>query len=475
MELKKINKYSLKDIVSLLNVIDIHVKDLNIIFDYLRVVSLDKKLENDASKLLFFPIYFTDYDVLDGWVINHLDLRSKIADIMENNPNYIFVVEDWMLKLFDNDKYQYIVVDDILKSIDLIYENRLKVVKPKVVAVTGSVGKTTSVGLIEKVLAKKYNTLRIYYKRITPLILKASIINFLTDDIEYVTLEMSIYYRDHVKVLSNLIKPDIACFLQQDSSHLHKDGMDKIEDLTIGKAEIFRNCKIGLYNDNDSYVKRISLKNNKLYYDDKELFVTNMNKLLSFNSKIDYKNDGFIIHNNFIKPYLLTELSVLQYSLAYEVGIQTFVDEESIIEALTEYIPVENRVIKGTIFGKEVFFDGDVTTYERMKQLSKNKYSDSILVIRKFGSAENIDRFEQVLEYFDKFKKVYVFEDIEYLSLLKTHNNVVVVNNHNFLTDYEGVIFYHYSGYFRDYDLIDDKNLLDIANDSYKIIPYKEV
>ena len=253
-------------------------------------------------------------------------------------------------------------------------------------------------------LAKKYNVLRIYHKRITPLLLKASIINFLTEDVEYVTLEMSIYFKDHVRVLSNLLRPTIGCFLQLDSSHLHKDGMDRIEDLAIYKSYIFKYASLGFYNDQDDYIKRISLKDNELYFDNEALFKSKMEELLSFVDNVTIEEDGFKIDGNFVKPYLLTELSMLQYALAYRVGKYVGVDTQDIIDTLNSYVPVENRITKCNIFGKEVFFDGDVTTYERMKQLSKNKYDKSILVIRKFGSAENVDRFEKVVEYFDKLR-----------------------------------------------------------------------
>ena len=467
------NLFSLKDIVKICDVKKVHVSDENKLFDYLRVVCIDKKYENDAENLLFFPIYFTDYDLDDGWVINHIDLRNKIAEIMEKNPNYTFVVEEDMLNSFDNEKYEYIVVKDILGAIHKLYEYQLNKVNPKVVAVTGSVGKTTSVGLIESVLAKKYNVLRIYHKRITPLLLKASIINFLTEEVEYVTLEMSIYFKDHVRVLSNLLRPTIGCFLQLDSSHLHKDGMDRIEDLAIYKSYIFKYASLGFYNDQDDYIKRISLKDNELYFDNEALFKSKMEELLSFVDNVTIEEDGFKIDGNFVKPYLLTELSMLQYALAYRVGKYVGVETQDIIDALNSYVPVENRITKCNIFGKEVFFDGDVTTYERMKQLSKNKYDKSILVIRKFGSAENVDRFEKVVEYFDKFDTVYLFDDIEYLELLKNESNVKIVNNHDFLSNYDGIIFYHYSGYFRDYEEVKDENLFDIKNDGYKIIPYK--
>ncbi len=468
------NKYTLNDLKKICKIINEHVDNKEIVFDYLRIVYLEDKYEKDSKNILFFPIYFTKYDIEDGWMVNYIDYRPHIQEIMDKHPEYTYVVEKDMLSLFDNDKYNYLVVDNILEEIDKLYYYVLEKVKPKVVAVTGSVGKTTSVGLIEKVLAKKYKVERIYHKRITPILLKAHIINLLKDDIEYVVLENSIYFKDHVKVLSALLKPYIACFLQLDSSHLHKDGMDRIEDLAINKAEIFRNAKVGFYNSSDSYIKRINLKNGDIYYDDNKLFNTSLEKLISFNSNISYKNDGFMIEDNFVKPYLLTYLSLLQYALAYKVGKYLGVPIKEIVDALNKYVPVENRVGKVNIFGKQVFFDGDVTTYERLKQLSKNKYKKKILVIRKFGSAENTDRFDKVPELFSKFDNVYLFNDIEYLNILKGYANVKIVNNHDFMKNYKGIIFYHYSGYFRDYEKVLENNLLSLEKDTYKIIPYEE-
>ena len=468
------NKYSLEEIRKICHIEKEHLSNPNITFDYLRIVYLNEECEKNSQNILFFPIYFTEYDYEDGWIINPIDYRPKIAEITSKHPNYTYIVEKDMLNLFDNNKYNYIVVNNLYEEIDKLYNYQLNKIKPKVISVTGSVGKTTTVGLIEKVLSSKYNVHRIYHKRITPILLKTHIINLLKENTEYITLENSLYYKDHVKVLSTLLKPTIACFIHLDSSHLHKDGMHTINDLAISKAEIFRNAKIGFYNNQDPYIQKLQLKNNSLYYNNHKLFNTNLTKLIPFTKEHTFFKDGFIIDNNYIKPYLLTELSYIQYSLAYEIGKYLKINEKDIINSLNNYIPVENRITKTKIFNKEIFFDGDITTYERLKQLSKNKYSKKILIIRKFGSAENTDRFEKVPELFQNFDKIYLFSDIEYLSILKDYNNVIIVNNHDFINNYDGTIFYHYSGYFRDYKEIKEDNLLSLKNDTYKIIPYKE-
>ncbi|MBE8951069.1 MAG: hypothetical protein SR3Q1_10835, partial [Quinella sp. 3Q1] len=111
-----------------------------------------------------------------------------------------------------------------------IYEYILNKSKAKVIAFTGSVGKTTAIGLLEKVLKEKYNVMRIYSKRITPINLKANIINFLNEEVEYIVLENSLYYHDHVKILSTLLKPEIVSILNIKSSHLGVEKLNTVDD-----------------------------------------------------------------------------------------------------------------------------------------------------------------------------------------------------------------------------------------------------
>ncbi len=468
--MNKTNKFKLRELIDICDVIKTHVSDEDCIFDYLRIVSLGKEYETKNYNILFFPIYFTEYDIQDSWMPRYVDLRPKIAEIMAKHPEYTYIVETNMLSLFDNDKYQYIVVNNLYDAIDKLYTYQLNKIHPQVIAVTGSVGKTTCVGLIEKVLSTQYKVHRIYHKRITPILLKAHIINLLVEGIEIITLENSIYYKDHVKVLSTILKPDIACFITLNSEHLYKDGMNTIEDLAVAKAEIFRHAKIGFYNEQNEYIKKLHLQDNVLYFANQALFATSMSHLQPFMTNKYCQDDKFILDKQIIKPYLLSQLSLIQYSLAYELGLLFQINQQAIINALNEYVPVEKRLTKCQLFGKNVLFDGDISSYERLKQLSNNHYQNKILVIRKFGSAEEIEDYSHVPELFANYDYVYLFDDIAYLNLLNTKANTIVVHNHDFLNNYSGHIFYHYSGYFRDYDKVTMQNLLDIKNDAYKII-----
>ena len=156
--------------------------------------------------------------------------------------------------------------------------------------------------------------------------------------------------------------------------------------------------------------------------------------------------------------------------LAYHIGKACFVPVVQIIDAILKYEPVENRLGRKKAFGKVIIFDGDITTNERMRQLANHFYPTCYLVIRKFGSMENNKRFEYILDYFDRFTKVFVFFDVEYLNMLKKHFNVVVVNNHDFMKELDGEIIYHYSGYYRSFQEYNEENLIELENERYKIM-----
>lgn len=469
------NKWSLSLLKELLKIKKIINVEENIVFDYLKIVDLNKvKYEQTAENVLFFFSYSTEKDITDEFIISPFDQRQKANQIIQNNPSYVYVIdEDTYNNLEEENKNaKFIIVDNILDSIDLLYKHAYNNKKAKVIAVTGSVGKTTAVGLIENVVRQKYHVLRIYSKRITPIILKANIINFLTPEVEYVTIEMSIYHHDHVEILSDILKPDIAGLIGVDSSHL--EFFNSVDDICKYKSSIFRYATTGFYNNLDARVNKLSLNNDKLLFDNEVIYTT---KLQSFEPlAVDYQieNNTLIVEDIKLHLFFNSELSIVQTMLAYKIGKLLNIPKQDIALSINEYTPVENRIQIKEAFGKNVVFDGDITTHERIKQLANHNYDESYLIIRKFGSAEHNKRFSYVLDSLDKFTKVFVFEDIEYLKMLSSHPKVEVVSNHDFMKNLNGQIIYHYSGYYRSFKEYDENNLIELENEIYKIMKPEE-
>lgn len=469
------NKWSLSLIKDLLNIKKIINVEENIIFDYLKIVDLNKvKYEENAKNVLFFFSYSTEKDISDEFIISPFDQRKKADAIIANNKDYVYVIDEDAFNILEekNKNAKFIIVDNILASIDALYNYINNKKKAKVIAVTGSVGKTTAVGLIESVVKKKYNVFRIYSKRITPIILKANVINFITDDVDYITVEMSIYHHDHVEILSDLLRPDIAGLIGVDSSHL--EFFNSVDDICKYKASIFRYATYGYFNNLDNRVNKLSVNNGCLYWNNEKIYHTNLKKFEPIALNYQIQDNILKVNDLEFKLFFSSELSIVQTLLAYKIGKLLDIDDKNILEAINNYAPVENRISEKIAFNKRITFDGDITTHERIKQLANHNYDRSYLIIRKFGSAENNKRFEHVLESLDSFTKVFVFDDIEYLNMLSSHPKVEVVHNHNFMENLEGHIIYHYSGYYRSFKEYNEKNLIELENEIYKIMKPEE-
>lgn len=467
------NKMTLEELSQVVPILSKNNVPDSIEFDYFRIVSLENnKYDKIAKSPLFFFSYSTKDEVNNGWYPAPFDLRPKANEIMKNNLNKTYVIEESMVDSIKETDAKFIVVPNINDAIERLFEYTKNKYNPRVVGVTGSVGKTTTVGLIEAVLKGKYKVLRIYSKRITPIILKSYLINFLNEDIDYIVLEYSIYYHNHVKKLCELLTPTIACMLNISSSHLGVDTLDSLDAICANKAEILRNALVGVINIEDDYLKKVKLVKDNIVYNGELLFPTTLEYVDEAHpsNQVIENNELELSDGIKVSPFILSQLSKIQYNVASRVGLLTGVDREDIKDALNSYVPVENRLKREQAFGKTVVFDGDITTYERMKELSDLEYETSYLVIRKVGSNENIKRISNITDFFNKFKRVFIFDDIEYLEEFKDHENVTVVNNHDFLGGLDGMIIYHYSGYFRVWEDFDENNLNVYDKEKYPII-----
>lgn len=458
----EVNKYKIRDLKKMIQIIKtVNVKEEEE-FDYLRIISMKNKgVEDDKKNILFFPITLDQSWVEEGWVSKTTDLKTPILEIMEKFLDYTFVVEEDMLDKITNKDIKLVVVPNIMKAIDELYTYVIQHHDFSVIAVSGSAGKTTAVGMLEQVVSTKYSVLRIYSDRITPIVLKAHIINFLNETHDIIALEMGIYYKHHVKALADLLNPTISAIINIGDAHLGTGGLDSIEAICMNKAKIFEHAKIGFINRDNYYLDKLNIKDKKLYYEEEYICDTKLENLESIvPSKACISEDNQLVLDGLkVNIPILTHLSVTNFLLAYEIGKKLGIDSSKIVEALNHFTYVENRLQRANIFGKEVIFDGDSSFKERIHQLSLHLYKKAYLVLRKYGADYYNDDFVGVKEYFKNFDKVFLFDDINYLEELRKEANTVVVHNHDFLKTLDGEVFYHYHDYFYKFETIKEENL----------------
>lgn len=116
--------------------------------------------------------------------------------------------------------------------------------KPQIVAVTGSLGKTTTKEFITTLLQQKYRVAASPGNSNSQTGLPLSVINHTTPDDEMLVLEMGMTTPGHISRLVSMAPPDIAVITSVELVHIC--NFNSIEDIARTKAEIFSNPKTRL-------------------------------------------------------------------------------------------------------------------------------------------------------------------------------------------------------------------------------------
>ena len=131
--------------------------------------------------------------------------------------------------------FPHIVVKNTRKALLDLAAFYLELVRPKVVGITGSAGKTTLKDMIAGVLAKKYRTKKTIGNFNNDIGLPLSVFN-LQDSDEVIVLEMGMNHAGEIAPLSLAAKPDIAVITNIGDAHI--ENFENREGILHAKLEI---------------------------------------------------------------------------------------------------------------------------------------------------------------------------------------------------------------------------------------------
>ena len=120
---------------------------------------------------------------------------------------------------------------------------RIEKVKPRVIAITGSFGKTSGKEALVKVLAEKFKIVATLGNENTEIGVARRILKDLREGIEVLIVEMGAYRGGEIARLCGVAKPDIAWITGIGSQHVGLFG--SMESLKKAKYEIVENLKKG--------------------------------------------------------------------------------------------------------------------------------------------------------------------------------------------------------------------------------------
>ena len=127
-------------------------------------------------------------------------------------------------------------VGDVLDALQVLASFMLKEKEMKVIAVTGSVGKTTTKEMIYALLAMKYKVHTSKGSFNTKITLPITILEAKGDE-DYLLLEMGMTKKGQIKTLTSIAPPTVAVLTQV--TYCHSENFDSLEEIAEAKAEIF--------------------------------------------------------------------------------------------------------------------------------------------------------------------------------------------------------------------------------------------
>ena len=144
-----------------------------------------------------------------------------------------------------------IKVDDTLKALQEIAEYKRKFYDIPVIAITGSVGKTSTKDMVASVVSQKYKTLKTAGNYNNHIGVPLTILSL--KDHEAVVVEMGMNHLGELSLLTNIAKPTIAVITNVGTAHIGILGSR--ENILKAKLEIIEglqeNGKLIINNDND--------------------------------------------------------------------------------------------------------------------------------------------------------------------------------------------------------------------------------
>lgn len=234
------------------------------------------------------------------------------------------------------------------------YRNKLN---PKVVAITGSSGKTTTKEMVFAVLKEKFNTVKTLSNHNNEIGLCQTIFS-MDENCEALIIEMGMRGLGEIEILTTFAEPDIAIITNAGSAHLGRLG--SLDNIAIAKCEITKklNKQGTLIAHNNPRIKAF---NN---FDGEKIFYSiDDTKILE--RKAGYTK--FIYKNSEYELFTEGDFNVENSISAIETGLKLGLTQEEIKRGLASYKPIEKRWEAEEINGLKIINDSYNANPESMR------------------------------------------------------------------------------------------------------------
>ena len=285
-------------------------------------VSIDTR--NIKANDIFFAIKGLNFD------------GNKFANQAIKNGASLVVSDDLEISKI-SDKIIY--VNDTIKTLQELANFHRKFIDAKIIAITGSNGKTTSKELMLNVLSKHYKTIATKGNLNNHLGVPLTILS-MSKETQIGIVEMGANHLKEIDFLCEIAEPDFGYITNFGNAHL--EGFKSLDGVIKGKSELYDylriNNKLIFYNsENKKQSNLINSYTNTFSYG----FSTNSNCVINNSNSlntvdVEYKNE-------LIKSTIYGGYNFENICIAIAVGEYFDVGFEQIKKGIESYLPENNR------------------------------------------------------------------------------------------------------------------------------------
>ncbi len=299
-----------------------------------------------------------------------VDWSKFYLDALKNGAKGVIVNKGVITDYEKIDNTFILEVDDTLKALGQIATLKRSKYNIPIVAITGSVGKTSTKDIVASVLSQKYKVLKTEGNLNNDIGMPLMILKL--RDEEVLVLEMGMNHLGEISYLSNIAKPTLAIITNVGTAHIGNLGSR--ENILKAKLEITEGLsgKLIINNDNDML--------HNYYLSNKDNIITVginndsdiMAKDISYEGNTSYKYDDTLINLN-----VGGEAFIYNSMLAIAAGKELGLSIEEIKKGIENFELTKNRLQIYNVNGYKIIDETYNANYDSMREAVNNLGKES--------------------------------------------------------------------------------------------------
>ena len=232
-----------------------------------------------------------------------------------------------------------IYVENSIKALQKLANYHRRKLNTKIIAITGSNGKTTSKELILNVLKTKYKTTATKGNLNNHLGVPLSLLE-INENTEFGIIEMGANHLNEIAQLCKIAEPSFGYITNFGNAHL--EGFGSIEGVIKGKSELYnflKNNKSLIFYNSENIIQTSLINNYKNTY----TFGINSKSKCIINKSKSENTLNVSYQNKIIKSTIYGDYNFENICIAIAIGEYFEVDFKNIKKGIESYIPKNNR------------------------------------------------------------------------------------------------------------------------------------